>query len=113
MEALFKSENCPKVLGAEFAHNNNWYITFQSDMDAQQVCFSKNKLFLIYFDYSPKRITLFFVCVSYTTRIYNHYMCLIPVSLLLTSVTFVHVQDVILILDYHAPNFVKYSILRD
>uniref|UniRef100_A0A3P9PQX7 La ribonucleoprotein 4Ab n=1 Tax=Poecilia reticulata TaxID=8081 RepID=A0A3P9PQX7_POERE len=34
VEDLFKSENCPKVLGVEFAHNSNWYITFQSDMDA-------------------------------------------------------------------------------
>ncbi|XP_024125150.1 la-related protein 4 [Oryzias melastigma] len=36
VEALFKSENCPKVLRTEFAHNSSWYITFQSDMDAQQ-----------------------------------------------------------------------------
>lgn len=40
VEALFKSENCPEVLSAKFAHNSNWYITFQSDMDAQKVCAS-------------------------------------------------------------------------
>lgn len=34
--AIFKSENCPKMLSVEFAHNSNWYITFQSDMDALQ-----------------------------------------------------------------------------
>ncbi|XP_053492125.1 la-related protein 4 isoform X1 [Ictalurus furcatus] len=34
--ALFKSEKCPQVISVEFAHNNNWYITFQSDTDAQQ-----------------------------------------------------------------------------
>uniref|UniRef100_A0A8C7S6I4 La ribonucleoprotein 4Aa n=1 Tax=Oncorhynchus mykiss TaxID=8022 RepID=A0A8C7S6I4_ONCMY len=36
VEALFKSDDCPKVISVEFAHNNNWYITFQSDTDAQQ-----------------------------------------------------------------------------
>ncbi|XP_049590402.1 la-related protein 4 isoform X1 [Syngnathus scovelli] len=34
VEALFKSEECPNMISAEFAHNSNWYITFQSDMDA-------------------------------------------------------------------------------
>ncbi|XP_072539168.1 la-related protein 4 [Salminus brasiliensis] len=36
VESLFKSEKCPQVISVEFAHNNNWYITFQSDTDAQQ-----------------------------------------------------------------------------
>ncbi|KAG9277193.1 la-related protein 4-like isoform X1 [Astyanax mexicanus] len=36
VESLFKNEKCPQAISVEFAHNNNWYITFQSDTDAQQ-----------------------------------------------------------------------------
>ncbi|KAF6339655.1 La ribonucleoprotein 4 [Rhinolophus ferrumequinum] len=36
VKALFKNENCPKVISCEFAHNSNWYVTFQSDTDAQE-----------------------------------------------------------------------------
>lgn len=36
VEALFQNDKCPKAISVEFAHNNNWYITFQSDTDAQQ-----------------------------------------------------------------------------
>lgn len=49
VEALFKSENCPKVLSAEFAHNSSWYITFQTDMDALQVCIFTELYYILYY----------------------------------------------------------------
>ncbi|XP_059469918.1 la-related protein 4 isoform X2 [Neocloeon triangulifer] len=36
IEGLFSSENCPKCVSCEFAHNNAWYVTFESDEDAQR-----------------------------------------------------------------------------
>lgn len=33
---LFLSDNCPKFITCEFAHNSNWYVTFESDDDAQR-----------------------------------------------------------------------------
>ncbi|XP_035309713.1 la-related protein 4-like [Cricetulus griseus] len=36
VKALFKNGKCPKVISCEFAQNSTWYVTFQSDTDAQQ-----------------------------------------------------------------------------
>lgn len=33
---LFSGENCPRFISCEFAHNNSWYVTFESDEDAQR-----------------------------------------------------------------------------
>lgn len=33
---MFKNEECPKVVSCEFVHNSSWYITFESDDDAQK-----------------------------------------------------------------------------
>ncbi|CAH1155731.1 unnamed protein product [Phaedon cochleariae] len=33
---LFAGENCPRLISCEFAHNGSWYVTFESDEDAQR-----------------------------------------------------------------------------
>lgn len=36
IQNLFSGANCPKFVSCEFAHNNSWYVTFESDEEAQQ-----------------------------------------------------------------------------
>ncbi|CAG2100269.1 unnamed protein product [Medioppia subpectinata] len=36
IENLFSGQNCPKFVNCEFAHNQSWYVTFETDEDAQR-----------------------------------------------------------------------------
>ncbi|XP_053209945.1 probable serine/threonine-protein kinase DDB_G0282963 [Panonychus citri] len=36
VQNLFNGKDCPKYVSCEFAHNNSWYVSFESDEDAQR-----------------------------------------------------------------------------
>lgn len=36
IKKLFMGENCPPFTSCEFAHNDSWYVTFESEEDAQK-----------------------------------------------------------------------------
>lgn len=36
IESLFSGRNCPRFTNVEYAHNNSWYVNFETDEDAQR-----------------------------------------------------------------------------
>ena len=36
MKRLFDSDKCPVYINCEFAHNNSWYVAFETEEDAQK-----------------------------------------------------------------------------
>ena len=45
VENLFSGELCPKFVSCEFAHNNSWYVTFDTEEDAQKAyCYLREEV---------------------------------------------------------------------
>lgn len=45
VENLFSGESCPKFVSCEFAHNNSWYVTFDTEEDAQKAyCYLREEV---------------------------------------------------------------------
>jgi len=45
VENLFCGELCPKFISCEFAHNNSWYVTFDTEEDAQKAyCYLREEV---------------------------------------------------------------------
>jgi len=45
VENLFSGEACPKFISCEFAHNNSWYVTFDTEEDAQKAyCYLREEV---------------------------------------------------------------------
>jgi la-related protein 4 len=36
VKQLFNSDKCPAYINCEFAHNNSWYVAFETEEDAQR-----------------------------------------------------------------------------
>ena len=35
---MFSGENCPKFISCDFAENDCWYVAFDNEDEAQEVC---------------------------------------------------------------------------